>query len=170
MYLGTWQVRGTRTTCIATCDMAAAVLHNASEVIAPCRRLTCKVLVDALMWTAGPAWFNSKYADYSCSRLLQMAWVITQRACPLRVCQLFRYGRLGVGGTPDILPPSVIGGLRGCTVVQVACGTAHTLALTTDGRVYAWGYNGQGAVGTGDDQDRLVPTLVGGCAGGSRAP
>jgi hypothetical protein len=57
-----------------------------------------------------------------------------------------RYGRLGVGGSPDILPPSVLGTLRGCPAVQVACGSAHTLALMADGRVFAWGYNGQ--VGT----------------------
>lgn len=73
---------------------------------------------------------------------------------------LHRFGRLGVGGCPDILPPSIVGSLRGCTATQVACGTAHTLVLTADGKVYAWGYNGQGALGTGDEQDRLVPTLV----------
>jgi len=54
----------------------------------------------------------------------------------------------------------VVAGLRGCVVTQVACGAAHTLALTADGRVYACGFNGQGALGTGDEQDRLYPVLV----------
>eukprot|EP00775_Hariotina_reticulata_P013381 gene13381-13508_t len=71
-----------------------------------------------------------------------------------------KYGRLGIGGSPDILPPSVLGALRGCPAVQAACGSAHTLALMADGRVFAWGYNGQGALGTGDTEDRLLPTVV----------
>lgn len=54
----------------------------------------------------------------------------------------------------------VVAGLRGCVVTQVACGAAHTLALTADGRVYACGFNGQGALGTSDEQDRLYPVLV----------
>lgn len=72
----------------------------------------------------------------------------------------FRYGRLGVGGEPDVLPPSVVGGLRGANMTAVACGTAHTLALTNDGRVYAWGYNGNGALGLSDMDNRLVPVQV----------
>jgi alpha-tubulin suppressor-like RCC1 family protein len=51
-----------------------------------------------------------------------------------------------VGSEPDVLPPSHVGSLRHANCHMVACGTAHTLALTVDGRVYAWGYNGQGAV------------------------
>ena len=35
--------------------------------------------------------------------------------------------------------------------VNVACGGAHALALTNDGRVFAWGWNAFGQCGLGDD-------------------
>eukprot|EP00824_Muranothrix_gubernata_P017751 TRINITY_DN3622_c0_g1_i2.p1 TRINITY_DN3622_c0_g1~~TRINITY_DN3622_c0_g1_i2.p1 ORF type:complete len:612 (-),score=97.49 TRINITY_DN3622_c0_g1_i2:39-1601(-) len=50
--------------------------------------------------------------------------------------------------------------LQGRHIVQVACGEAHTLALTADGRVYAWGSNGRGQLGTGDLSPMASPTLV----------
>lgn len=46
-------------------------------------------------------------------------------------------------------------------MVQVSCGSAHTLVLSSDGRVHAFGFNGQGAVGAGEDgQDALSPVVV----------
>ena len=32
-------------------------------------------------------------------------------------------------------------------IVDVQCGSMHTLALTNDGRVYSWGNNDEGALG-----------------------
>ncbi|GBF99034.1 hypothetical protein Rsub_11979 [Raphidocelis subcapitata] len=72
-----------------------------------------------------------------------------------------RFGRLGLGFEPDCQPPSAVGGaLRGEAVAAAACGSAHTLALTRDGRVYAFGHNGRGALGTWDGADRLSPAQV----------
>ena len=51
-------------------------------------------------------------------------------------------------------------GLDNKTVVDVACGSLHTLALTTEGRVYAWGLNAEGQLGDGTLTDRLIPTPV----------
>lgn len=42
----------------------------------------------------------------------------------------------------------------------VVAGHDHTLALTTKGKVYAWGVGGNGQLGLGDYQARMVPTLV----------
>ena len=74
-----------------------------------------------------------------------------------------RYGRLGLGFEADVpQPPSVVeGALRGKPVIAAAAGSAHTLALTADGRVYAFGYNGRGALG--------LPGGSGGGAGGAAA-
>ena len=46
--------------------------------------------------------------------------------------------------------PEKVPGLEGVRFVQVACGHVHTLALTDDGRVFAWGNNKTGCVGVSD--------------------
>lgn len=45
-------------------------------------------------------------------------------------------------------------------VPAVVAGHDHTLAITTRGRVYAWGVGGNGQLGLGDYQARMVPTAV----------
>lgn len=42
----------------------------------------------------------------------------------------------------------------------VLAGHDHALAITTKGRVYAWGVGGNGQLGQGDWQARMVPTAV----------
>ncbi|MFO1306200.1 MAG: hypothetical protein U1F54_20940 [Burkholderiales bacterium] len=44
----------------------------------------------------------------------------------------------------------------------VAAGMYFSLALGTSGRVYAWGWNHHGQVGTGDEDDRRAPVAVDG--------
>lgn len=45
-------------------------------------------------------------------------------------------------------------------ISQVACGYAHTLALTDEGFVYAWGANAYGQLGTGNKSNQALPTLI----------
>ena len=42
----------------------------------------------------------------------------------------------------------------------ISAGQYHMLATTTDGQLYAWGYNGSGQLGQGDQSSRYVPTVV----------
>ncbi|XAR70849.1 hypothetical protein NMG60_11027880 [Bertholletia excelsa] len=44
--------------------------------------------------------------------------------------------------------------------VGVAAGEAHTLALTGDGKVYAWGRGTFGRIGNGLEADALFPVSV----------
>ncbi|KMQ87960.1 rcc1 and btb domain-containing protein 1 [Lasius niger] len=46
-------------------------------------------------------------------------------------------------------PTRVAGSLSGKFVVDIACGSDHSLALTRDGKVYAWGENKYGQIGNG---------------------
>ncbi|CAG2109595.1 unnamed protein product [Medioppia subpectinata] len=46
--------------------------------------------------------------------------------------------------------PILIQYLSGKTIVQISCDYSHLLALTGDGRVYAWGNNYYGQIGCGD--------------------
>lgn len=45
-------------------------------------------------------------------------------------------------------------------VVKVSCGSHHSLALTSDGEVYAWGYNNCGQVGSGTTTNQSIPRRV----------
>ncbi|MBQ4088094.1 MAG: fibronectin type III domain-containing protein [Clostridia bacterium] len=45
-------------------------------------------------------------------------------------------------------------------VVSLAAGEGHTLALTADGTVYAWGWNENGQLGLGHTNFGLTPTVV----------
>ena len=43
----------------------------------------------------------------------------------------------------------------------VACGNIHTIAMKSDGTLWAWGYNGGGQLGDGTTMDRSSPVQVG---------
>ena len=45
--------------------------------------------------------------------------------------------------------PTLIESLNQVFIKQVSCGQEHTVALTDQGSVYAWGLNTQGALGLG---------------------
>jgi alpha-tubulin suppressor-like RCC1 family protein len=56
--------------------------------------------------------------------------------------------------------PVKVGGLRGAKVEALAAGQGHTLALKNDGTVLAWGYNRDGELGNGTNEDSPTPGLV----------
>jgi alpha-tubulin suppressor-like RCC1 family protein len=73
------------------------------------------------------------------------------------------WGQLGDGTTADRLVPVRVNptdSLGGLKVRALATGQAHSLALTTDGRVLAWGFNGTGALGDGTRFDDYLPAPV----------
>ena len=69
-------------------------------------------------------------------------------------------GRLGLN-RPQLAhspAPSLVEGLR--NVQGISCGSGQTLAHTDTGELYVWGWNGYGALGTGDMEDRYAVTRV----------
>ena len=79
-------------------------------------------------------------------------------------------GQLGQGSAEDLLSPRLLepGRFGGEKMVFVAAGGDHTVAVTTGGLLYTWGFGEVGQLGHGDTSNRLVPTLVGaGALGGS---
>jgi alpha-tubulin suppressor-like RCC1 family protein len=78
-------------------------------------------------------------------------------------------GELGNGSAVDShLPVQVVrtGAVPLGPVVQVAAGLSHGLALTADGKVWAWGYNFSGQLASGSLLDSLVAVPVLTAAGG----
>jgi alpha-tubulin suppressor-like RCC1 family protein len=62
----------------------------------------------------------------------------------------------------DLAPVAALAGIR---VLSVAADVSHSLALSSDGRVYSWGYNEHGQLGQGDQLNRPAPALVVGLEG-----
>ena len=72
-------------------------------------------------------------------------------------------GQLGDGTTTNRNTPTLISftGLQsGETIQNVVAGAIHSLALTTSGRLYAWGNNNHGQLGDGMTTSRNTPTLI----------
>ena len=78
-------------------------------------------------------------------------------------------GQLGTGDMSGSLVPKVIQSLCTERVKQVACGSAHSIAVTEDGIVYAWGYGSDGQLGLGKEAlqaDVPRPTQIQGLPSG----
>ena len=72
-------------------------------------------------------------------------------------------GTLGNGGSVESYVPVLVnasGVLAGKTVVAIAAGNAHNLALCSDGSVAAWGLGDTGQLGNNSTTNRNVPVLV----------
>jgi len=69
-------------------------------------------------------------------------------------------GQLGHGSMTTCSKPKLLTQLVGKAVVQVACGSAHSLALTQHGDVYAWGRGFEGQLGLGAEEVALCPRFV----------
>jgi alpha-tubulin suppressor-like RCC1 family protein len=72
-------------------------------------------------------------------------------------------GQLGMNNTTQYSSPIQVGALT--TWKKIApCHpdvSYHTLGTTTDGKLYAWGYNGLGQLGQGNTTQRNSPVQVG---------
>jgi alpha-tubulin suppressor-like RCC1 family protein len=73
-----------------------------------------------------------------------------------------RYGQLGNGSTMPSLSPVAVTAIRGRASrwAQVSAGRYHTLAVTTDGRLYSWGSNEFGQLSGNASIERSSPQLV----------
>lgn len=81
----------------------------------------------------------------------------------LAACGDNGFGQLGNGGTPyktEAWPVTTSGALAGKTVVAVAAGDYHSLALCSDGTMAAWGSAAVGQLGNGSFTDSNVPVAV----------
>ncbi|KAJ3368612.1 hypothetical protein HDU91_000445 [Kappamyces sp. JEL0680] len=72
-----------------------------------------------------------------------------------------RGGRLGHGNEDTVMSPKIVEGFQ-CSIATVALGADHTMAITTDGRVWTWGSNRHSQLGysTPQSEQALIPQCV----------
>ncbi|XP_076882356.1 ultraviolet-B receptor UVR8-like [Bidens hawaiensis] len=70
------------------------------------------------------------------------------------------YGQCGQGSTDDELSPTCVTSLLGIPIEGFSAGLWHTICISGDGDVYAFGGNQFGQLGTGTDQAETLPRLL----------
>src|SRR5262249_16216048 len=69
------------------------------------------------------------------------------------------YGQLGIGNTSQQTRPTNV--LTLSNIVAVSCGYRHSLALSSNGTVWAWGHDASGEVGNGTTTSQILsPYLI----------
>eukprot|EP00245_Coleochaete_scutata_P012098 TRINITY_DN4638_c0_g1_i1.p1 TRINITY_DN4638_c0_g1~~TRINITY_DN4638_c0_g1_i1.p1 ORF type:complete len:425 (+),score=61.67 TRINITY_DN4638_c0_g1_i1:61-1275(+) len=71
-----------------------------------------------------------------------------------------KYGQLGHGDNNDHLVPHAVESLKNMTAAQIAGGWRHSVALMSDGVLYAWGWNKFGQLGVCNNEDQNAPHAV----------
>ncbi|OAE31917.1 hypothetical protein AXG93_4485s1040 [Marchantia polymorpha subsp. ruderalis] len=71
-----------------------------------------------------------------------------------------KYGQLGHGTVESEFHPVAVTALSDQMIVQVVCGGDHTMALNSEGELFAWGRNLWGQTGTGPEEDTHRPAQV----------
>lgn len=69
-------------------------------------------------------------------------------------------GQLGAGDTSDVSFPQWVEALENKDVAQIACGSGHSLIVTSNGAVYTWGRGDDGRLGHSDMAWKYIPRLV----------
>lgn len=70
------------------------------------------------------------------------------------------HGQLGLGDTQQRRTATKVPLADGIKIKDIAIGGAHTLALTTEGKVYSWGFGKTGILGHGDIVSISSPKLI----------
>lgn len=74
-------------------------------------------------------------------------------------------GRLGISSTFSTSSPVLVSGPASTSWAAISGGNAHSLAITTSGVLYAWGFNSSGELGDLSVTSRSSPVLVSGPVG-----
>ncbi|KAL3640954.1 hypothetical protein CASFOL_015922 [Castilleja foliolosa] len=101
-------------------------------------------------------------------------WLTSVGGSSIMTAGLPQYGQLGHGSDNEYNTkdssvklayeaqprPRAIASLSGETIVKVACGTNHSVAVDKNGHVYTWGYGGYGRLGHREQKDEFSPRML----------
>lgn len=162
----------------STCVVTPPVLTAATQIDSGAYH-TCAVMSDESVICWGSNWhgvlgsgiIGSSYGTPITSGLTAGSGAVQVTTGETHTCALIDdgtvqcwgsnlYNQLGQAATSgDTMTPTSVVGLPE-TVTKVVAGAYHTCALGTSGKVYCWGYNGNGNVGTGSISNSSVVTEI----------
>lgn len=71
-----------------------------------------------------------------------------------------QYGQVGLDYLSQCPSPQLISSLSDETIVDAVAGQYHSIALTSDGRVFTWGWGVHGQLGHGSIENIFTPTVI----------
>jgi RCC1 and BTB domain-containing protein len=75
------------------------------------------------------------------------------------------FGQLGNGTQKDEHKPKLMSALIDKNLIQIVCGSNHSLVLTKSGELYGFGFNYYGQIGCGNTRNQLTPIRINGFNG-----
>ncbi|GKB09881.1 protein RCC2, partial [Tanacetum coccineum] len=101
-------------------------------------------------------------------------WLTSLEGASIQTAGLPQYGQLGHGTDNEYNSkescvrlayeaqprPKAIASLSDETILKVACGSNHTVALDSKGYIYTWGFGGYGRLGHKEQKDEWSPRRV----------
>ncbi|KAK3578706.1 hypothetical protein CHS0354_008564 [Potamilus streckersoni] len=114
----------------------------------PCPDIACPTLLTGS--------FSGKVAGVACGNNFTLMWTVDGMAFSWGSG---RYGVLGQGNSDDCPQPIKITGLQELVIVHMDAGFAHNGAVTSDGVVYMFGRNDEGALGLGGSSAHKEVTI-----------
>eukprot|EP00118_Oscarella_pearsei_P022140 m.252836 g.252836 ORF g.252836 m.252836 type:complete len:3992 (+) comp40356_c1_seq2:177-12152(+) len=69
-------------------------------------------------------------------------------------------GKLGHGDKQSLETPKLVEALKAKRIRDIACGSAHSAAVTSNGELFTWGLGDYGRLGHGDTETLLKPKKV----------
>lgn len=67
-----------------------------------------------------------------------------------------------MGGIYESPYPRLLNSLSNETIVALSCGQFHSLALSSQGAVFSWGWGVHGQLGVGSIDDQRYPKFIAG--------
>lgn len=146
----TWSVKGPNITVLSATGLVTGKAIGADTVTATVGSITGSTTVNVQgQWDGISAGGNHTVGRRADGALYAWGWN--------------RQGQLGDGSNADRTSPALVSATTGVKLPwkQVAVGELHTLAIDSDGVLWAWGYNQNGQLGDGTMVDKNVPVKVG---------
>lgn len=125
--------------------------------------IEASVLTDKEDKATAYAGFTSSTGDgHSYHKVLDWKFLSLSQTGSIRSAGSNTFGQLGLQDQVDRNQPNLIKSFTEnmFPIVSVACGSTHSLAITSLSEVYSWGGNQFGQLGQGDYLPRLLPTKV----------
>jgi hypothetical protein len=86
--------------------------------------------------------------------------LLLSSAAQVYACGCNTYGQLGVGNTRRSSTPLLVEALQHIRIASVTCSYHHSVAISVDGEVFAFGLNDYGQLGVGSVRNQVSPVSV----------